>query len=193
MKSFSYLFNLIPILIGTFLLGQTNHLNIKILQNNKEIHPIDQNIYQLKKEEFTLQFEGININSFLIGITQDEDVYLSAIGEANLEVEWFHNTGMAEDLFNKNKEMFISNEAPSYWYFDSKNDHRFDKNPTGNLSNWQASRTVKYLYNLSTEKKIAVKNNLKPIYMFFYTAEYINDDYENPNINIIRCIELQFN
>lgn len=192
MKSITILFNIVLIILSPLIYGQNSPLDLKIYQNNKEVIPTNQNIFILSKNAFTIQFEVKNLNGFLVGITQDEDVYQSAIGEGDLEVAWFSNTGMAEELFNKNYELLISNDAPSYWYYEAENDHRFDKTPTGNTSHWFGKRTVKNLYNVMTEKTVGIKKNTQPIYMFFYTTEYMDDDYKNQKINLIRCLEIIF-
>ncbi len=70
-----------------------------------------------------------------MGATTNKDIYAGAVGAFNTEVPWFQSTGMAEEMYNKDQEMFLMDSAPSYWYYTGVKDHRFDKNPKGIQSN----------------------------------------------------------
>lgn len=180
-----------------FLRAQNEKLTVKVFQFGKEIKAVN-SVYQLKSDEFSLQFNAENTNAFLIGSTFDDDVYRSAKGDADLEVTWFQSTGMAEGIFNNEKQILISNEAPSYWYYETKEDHRFDKNPIGNQKKWSATRSITNLYDLSNDQEIKVKDFKKSLYLIFYNNKNDSDKaYEengvDPNlINILSSIELKF-
>lgn len=193
------LLNVFILLISTQILNAQNEkLTVKVVQFGKEIKAIN-SVYKLKRDEFSLQFNVENTNDFLIGSTFDEDIYRSAKGEADLEVAWFGNTGMAEGIFNDDKQILVSNDAPSYWYFDNKNDHRFDKNPMGNSKKWTATRTINNFYDLNNDKQIEVKNCKESLYLVFYKnnndVDKINEE-NGPDANLIKILshlELNFN
>ncbi|MGJ1430790.1 hypothetical protein ACR79M_04395 [Sphingobacterium spiritivorum] len=149
-------------------------LNVNIIQENKKI-VAEGDRYTLRKLPFTFQVEVSGTDAFLIGATTDDDVYRSAIGEADLEVEWFENTGMAEGRFNAEQSLFISNDAPSYWYFTAADDHRFDRNPKGTPDHWTASRTVAKIDLLALDKQVSLKDIETPLYLIFYTTTYDKD------------------
>ena len=166
----------------TSLALQAQELKVSIVQNQKEI-PSEDNVYLLNKAPFSFQIQSEGIEGFLVGATLDEDMYRSALGDGDLEITWFENTGMAESSFNQKQHMFISNDAPSYWYFTSKKDHRFDKNTvTGTSVSWNAERTISMLELLESDEQIACKNMERPLYVIFYSNVY-DEDY-----NIIEII-----
>ena len=179
---------LLTLLISTQILhAQDQKLSIKVQQFGKEVQAVN-NIYELKSDEFTLQFTVEYMGAILVGATFDEDVYRSAKGEADLEVGWFENTGMAEVQFNADKQILISNDAPSYWYFEDKNDHRFDKDPTGNSSKWTAFRTTSKFDDLLNDKIIHIKDFNEYLYLVFYNKGYGQDS----AVNIKASLALKF-
>lgn len=198
MKLKNFLCTFLLIISTQFINAQNEKLNVKVFQFGKEIKAIN-SVYELKPDEFSLHFNVDNTDSFLVGSTFDEDVYRSAQGQADLEVAWYANTGLAEDLFNPKKQIFISNDAPNYWYFDSKKDHRFDKDPIGNLIKWTAKRTINHFYDLDNDKKNKTKDLKKSIYLIFYKNgnDILNiDEEKGPDPSLIKVLsnlELKFN
>ncbi len=145
-------------------------VNVKVRQDYVLVEQKD-HAFSLKKKPFQLLFHVKNNDAFLISFTQDADLYRSAIGKADLEVSWFENTGMAEGLFNEEKTILLSDEAPSYWYFTDLQDHRFDKHPQGRPVEWTATRTVTQVYQVESESAIPVKDLQKPLYFVIYQTE----------------------
>lgn len=159
-------------------LSQNKVLKVKILQNGEEVLPSN-NVYNLKREEFTINFTSNNIEGFLVGATLDLNIYKFALENINAEISWFSNTGVADGLYNPDKSMFILDDAPSYWYYSSKRDHRFDKNPKGTPTNYISNRTISSFENLNTNQIINLKTIGQPVYLYFYNVD--RDD----NYNII--------
>ncbi|WP_270087310.1 hypothetical protein [Sphingobacterium sp. SYP-B4668] len=162
------------VLVGSNLLVHGQQLTVSILQGQKKV-AAEENRYQLQKSPFTFLITANQLEGFLIGATFDEDVYLSAIQKADLEVTWFENTGMADALFNPEQIMCISNDAPSYWYYSNPGDHRFDKDAKGTASQWIAKRSVAKLDVLESKEQVALQNINRPLYVVFYNPIYDND------------------
>ncbi|MFD2556418.1 hypothetical protein [Sphingobacterium tabacisoli] len=158
-------------LMCTLGLVKAQKLEVKIVQDGAMVLSKD-DVYMLSPKTFSLEIKSAGVEGFLVGVTTDEYIYKSALGEADLEVMWFEETGMAESLFNADKEVFVNNEAPSYWYFTSTKDHRFDVGAKGNDKLWKATRTVNSFYYMDTEKTVDVRNMKQPVYLFFYTPTY---------------------
>lgn len=152
----------------------SQQLEVSIVQEGKKA-PGKFDKYKLKKSPFTFQLKSHEIGGFLIGATTDYEVYQAALGNIDHEVAWFENTGMADVQFNPNKSLTLSNDAPSYWYFTSSKDHRFDPNAKGDAKNWTAERTVDKIEILETDTRLSIKDLTKPIYIIFYQAEYDAD------------------
>lgn len=151
-------------------------LKVVIKQDGKVIEPVN-DVYELKKTAFLFEITSVNLEGFLIGATTDKDIYTAAAGPYNPEVPWFQNTGMAEELYNKDKELFLMDTAPSYWYYTDAKDHRFDKNPKGNLKQWTATRTITRFYDIMTDQAINLKDFDGNAYVFMYESIY-NDEYD---------------
>ncbi|PKF76018.1 hypothetical protein [Chryseobacterium sp. PMSZPI] len=151
-------------------------LKVIIKQDGKVIEPIN-NVYELKKSTFLFEIAATNLEGFLIGTTTNEGIYSSAVALYNPEVAWFQNTGMAEELYNKDKEMFLMDQAPSYWYYTDIKDHRFDKNPKGNLKQWTATRTITRFYDIMVDQPINLKDFNENAYVLMYEPVY-NDEYD---------------
>lgn len=161
-------------LLGIVTFAQS--LKVVIRQDGKIIEPVN-DVYILKKTPFQFEFTSNNLEGFLIGATTDKDIYAAALGVYNAEVPWFQNTGMAEELYNKDKEMFLMDQAPSYWYYTDAKDHRFDKNPKGNLKQWTATRTVTRFYDVMVAQPINLKDFNGNVFVLMYEPVY-NDDYD---------------
>lgn len=161
-------------LLFTSTIGFCQQLEVSIVQDGQKVSD-KFGRYQLQRSPFTFQIKSNGVAGFLIGATGDEDVYQAALGNIDHEVAWFENTGMADEQFNSQKTLTLSNDAPSYWYFASSKDHRFDYNAKGNAKSWIANRTVDKIEILESNKLIAVRDLTQPIYIIFYQAEYDED------------------
>ncbi|WP_276964245.1 hypothetical protein [Chryseobacterium sp.] len=151
-------------------------LKVVIKQDGKVIEPVN-DVYELKKSPFLFEITSANLEGFLVGATTNKDIYAGALGILNTEIPWFQNTGMAEELYNKDKEMFLMDSAPSYWYYTDEKDHRFDKNPTGNAKQWTATRTITRFYDIMADQPINVKDFDGSVFMLMYQPVY-NDEYD---------------
>lgn len=171
--------------------AQEGNIQIQIKQNGVVV-PNQNGVVHLKSNEFTFEVTSNNIESFLIGATFDKDLYRSAIGEADLEAPWFESTAFADEIFNPNKELIISDESPSYWYYTSANDHRFDKNPKGNTQKWVGNRTIKVLNNLSSYEHIPLTKFKDYVYVYIYSPVY-DEEYNLKEVSILYTVELKFN
>ncbi len=149
-------------------------VNIKAKQDFKVI-PLVNHQVELSKNSFKLMFHVKGLEAFCIAFTTDKDIYRSALGEADLEVMWFENTGMAEGLFNDEKTVLLSDEAPSYWFYSSITEHRFDKHPQGTSKEWTAERTIDKFYQVEEDKTYAISELSGPIYYVVYAPIYAED------------------
>lgn len=151
-------------------------LKVVIKQDGKIIQPVN-DVYELKKTPFLFEITSTNLEGFLVGATTNKDIYAGALGLFNAEVPWFQNTGMAEELYNKDKEMFLMDAAPSYWYYTDAKDHRFDKNPKGNIKQWTATRTITRFYDVMVDQPINLKDFNGSVFILMYEPVY-NDEYD---------------
>jgi hypothetical protein len=151
-------------------------LKVVIKQDGKVIEPVN-DVYELKKSPFLFEITSANLEGFLVGATTNKDIYAGALGVLDTEVPWFQNTGMAEELYNKDKEMFLMDSAPSYWYYTDAKDHRFDKNPKGNAKQWTATRTITRFYDIMVDQPINLKDFNGSVFILMYQPVY-NEEYD---------------
>lgn len=151
-------------------------LKVVIKQDGKVIQPVN-DVYELKKSPFLFEITSANLEGFLVGATTNKDIYAGALGVLNTEVPWFQNTGMAEELYNKDKEMFLMDSAPSYWYYTDAKDHRFDKTPKGNAKQWTGTRTITRFYDIMVDQPINLKDFNGSVFILMYQPVY-NDEYD---------------
>lgn len=151
-------------------------LKVVIKQDGKVIEPVN-DVYDLKKSTFVFEITSKDLEGFLIGATTNKEIYTAATGLYNPEAPWFQNTGMAEELYNKDKELFLMDTAPSYWYYTDAKDHRFDKNPKGSLKQWTATRTITRFYDIMVDQAVNLKDFEGNAYILMYEPVY-NTEYD---------------
>jgi len=185
-------FHLICLILFTAILSQAQEVNfqVDILQNQQSVPRVNDS-YHLKKGTIDFLFKVQHLEGFLLGVTLDEDVYEAALGRNDLEVSWFENTGMAEAYFNESKKLFISNDAPSYWYFTDENDHRFNLGAQGTAEDWVGIRTIRLLDDLLGQKSISLDRFKGNLYIIMYTPIY-DKDYRLKDKKILFHASLKF-
>jgi hypothetical protein len=99
--------------------------SLRILQDGVEI-PVKKDAINLSKKPFVIELELYGPMGILVSASFDETSYKLAKDKKYGVIPGFHETGMAEDVFNKSKEIMISDQAPNYWFYDSESFNRFD-------------------------------------------------------------------
>lgn len=148
--------------------------NIEFYQDGHKIDIID-NTLNLSKKEFDIQFELNQPMGILVATSYNKDAFDRAREGLSLDqIPIFESTGMAEEQNNKNKEILMSDESPSYWYYDNDEENRFNRinKIEGKII---ATRTITNINEVEKEitKKIEEINN--PLYMIFTTYKYNKD------------------
>ncbi|MEJ5056194.1 hypothetical protein [Sphingobacterium sp. MYb382] len=168
------LFVLSLCLMGFFLSAEAQErlFSVRFIQDGQKVPLAENNTVNLKKKPFQIQLSHILDEGVLIGATFDKDLYRSAMGDADLEVMWFSNTGMADDMFNDDKSLMMSDEAPSYWFYTSKEQHRFDHDPKESNGRYLGTRTIENLALLDPYRMVPIKNVKKNLYLVFYESSY---------------------
>lgn len=165
-------------------------LKVVVKQNGKIVKPVS-DVYMLKKQAFQFEIKADHIEGFLVGVTTDENHFGEAVDFFEPDEPWFQNTGMAEGLFNANKELYLMETAPSYWYYTAKNDHRFDRDPIGTAEQWTSTRSITKLYDITAEQEVALKDIETSIYIYMFDPEY-DDDYSMSGKKTLFFGELRF-
>lgn len=86
------------------------------------------NQVSLAREPFAIVIFLAEPGGLLINVSeQPSSLEAAADGRPLADIPGFHETGMAEWLFNKQHAVFVEDRAPSFWYFATADDHRFDE------------------------------------------------------------------
>lgn len=169
---------------------QNNGVSVVIKQNGKAL-ALTNGVVHLKNTDFVFEVKANQTEGVFVAATYDKALYLSAIGEAELDVPWFENTAMADDMYNPNKEIVISDELPNYWFYTNAKEHRFDKHPKGTSTQYTATRTIHQFNDLANYEVTTVANINKPVYVFLYVPTY-NDNYDLVGVTPVFNAELKF-
>ena len=149
-------------------------------QNGKSIVPVN-NVVTLDKSEFSLVFEFDAPMGLLINASFDKTTYQQAKeGKPKSTLQGFENTGMAEGLFNDSEEIFLSDEAPSYWFYEDETAHRFNtiEKKEGKII---CKRTINNLYDINAGENIKVEAVGQSLYLVFISykrGKTITDEIE---------------
>ena len=150
------------------------HFNIEFYQDGHKVDIID-NTLNLSKKEFDIQFELNQPMGILVATSYNNDAFERAKEGLSLdEIPILESTGMAEEENNKNKEILLSNESPSYWYYDNDKENRFNK-INKNEGKIFATRTIKKINEIENEITRKIEEIDKPLYMVFTTYKYNKD------------------
>ena len=135
-------------------------------QDGNKIDIINNEV-KLKRALFSIILVFPQPMGLLINGSFNDSTYHFALKNLPMDqLPGFRETGMAEDNFNPKKEILIANNAPSYWYYDSKKENRFD-NVTEENSKLICEREIKTLDNVDTKKNSKVSDCKNPLYLVF--------------------------
>lgn len=171
MRSFAiYIFFLgFIIALPAIVRSQEKEVLIRIQQDDSYLLSDYENRVTLKKNTFKIYVYLHNMDGVYVFASFNDSLdQLSA----NDPIPGFSNMPflvMAEEYFNKEKELLISDLGWSYWFYDPQLEwHRFNKKivqiETGGLV---GKKTVKQVYVVEKRKEVKVKELNKPLYLFF--------------------------
>ena len=148
--------------------AQPRHVEVRVVQNGKEVRDGDELEFVLQRGPFDLVFEADSAFAILVNASFKPETFMGALsGIPTMDLPGFAETGMAETLFNADRDVIVADSAPSYWYYDAKKDHRFNKvkKRRGRLI---CTRTIENLYFRETAISGALANaRHEPLYLVF--------------------------
>lgn len=140
--------------------------NVTIEQNGKQ-QKIEDNQVILHKGAFEIVIEMSEPMGILVNASFDDKTFKLASNNKHLDkLPGFEETGMAEGLLNTDKEILLSEKAPSYWFYDTEEENRFNS-----IKKLETSiickRTIENLFDTETSTRIKVTDVNKTIYLVF--------------------------
>jgi hypothetical protein len=155
----------------------TPSLTFVIYQDGKEVKS-KSSIIKLKKTPFTIKFEVKKAEGIFLQASHLDSWYQLENSESIPDREYIFPKAMAEENFNTDKDLIISNEYYAYWFFDEKDDwyrmSRVEKTKNG----FKAEVDVENLFIREPEKNvIKVEEATKPIYLFAFIPDEGEKEY----------------
>lgn len=172
--------------------GQQEFIDLYLEQDGRIINIIDDTA-MIKRKQFCFVFSFRQPDGILLNASFEPASYESAAGGAPVEnIAGFRNTGIAEELFNPECEMFISNDSPNYWYYADETDSRFDYTAKDERG-YTCRRTVSSFVDLhgKAEKQEISKIRQDAIYIVIVMIEW-NDDFTKRIERSRRYLKIKF-
>lgn len=161
-----------------------NIITMSIKQNDETVEIMD-NTVQLRRAPFSFLFNFTQPDGLLVHASMDNSTYLKAeSGKPLSELPGFKNTSISEELFNKESVLYLSDDAPSYWYYTDETDSRFNSvqhEETG----FTCRRDIKSIIDVTTGKNKLVSGQMKgdTIYIVIIKADWNKDYTERIELN----------
>ena len=103
----------------------TDRIDVSIEQGDQNISIVDDAV-EIRRRKFSLIFKFKQPDSVFVNASFHPETFNNAYEALPLdELSGFKDTGITEELYNKNSALYISYKSPNYWYYVDDNDHRF--------------------------------------------------------------------
>ena len=168
MHTFRYLFFFL-LLMPALAYSQNKQISIHIGQDKSVILDTYESQATFSKKSFKIQVLLENVAGVYCYASFSDSIYKLGEQDAIPGFADLPGMAMAEEKFNDEKELMISDNGWSYWFYDPAiNWHRFNKKIVllGN-GRLVATKSIKQLYIVNTKKEIKLKDNNSPLYLFF--------------------------
>lgn len=172
--------------------GRSEFIDVYLEQDGRIINIINDTA-EISKKQFRFVFNFRQPDSVLLNASFNPASYDSARNGAPLEqIPGFQNTGIAEELFNAEYFMFISDNSPNYWYYSDDSDSRFDS-VTKDENGYTCRRTVSSFIDLEgkAEKQDIMKIKQDTIYIVIAMIEW-NADFTRMIERSRRYLKIKF-
>jgi len=168
-------------------------IDVSIEQGGNNINIIDDTA-EIRRSKFSIKFKFAQPeDSILINASFRNETFNNAKEGLPLdELSGFKNTGIAEELFNKNSVLYLSFDSPNFWYYADDTDHRFN-NVLKNESGYVFTRDISGIVDLDgTGEKIDIsKVKQNAIFLVIIKIE-VNEDYTRMIEKSRKLLKLKF-
>jgi len=167
-------------------------IDVSIEQGGNTISIIDDTA-EIRRTNFYFKFKFVQQDSILINASFLAETFNNAKEGLPLnELTGFKNTGIAEELFNKDSVIYLSYDSPNLWYYSDDSDHRFN-NVLKNENGYLCTREISGIVDLdgTGEKIDLIKIKQKEIFLVLIKSEW-NEDYTRMIEKNRKIIRLKF-
>jgi len=170
----------------------SDKIDISIEQGGSQVNIID-NTAEIRRTKFSIKFRLSQPDNILINASfLDETFNNAGEGLPLNELSGFKNTGIAEELFNKDSVMYVSFNSPNFWYYADDSDHRFN-NVLKSDSGYLCTREITGIIDLDADGERTDINKIKKneIYLVIIKSEW-NEDYTRMIEKSRKLLKLKF-
>lgn len=155
----------------------TPSLTFEIYQNGKKVKP-KSSVIKLEKAPFIIKFEVTEAEGIYLQASHLDDWYQLKNSESIPDREYIAPKAMAEENFNTDKDLIISNEYYAYWFFDEEGDWYRMSRAKKTENGFKAEVEVENLYIREPDKNvIKVEKARQPIYLFAFIPDEGEKEY----------------
>ncbi|HPS56722.1 MAG TPA: hypothetical protein PK514_01325 [Spirochaetota bacterium] len=171
---------------------KSEFIDLFLEQEGRIVNIIDDTA-EISRKQFRFVFNFRHPDSVLLNASFNPESFDSArSGTPLVQIPGFINNGIAEELFNAEYFMFISDDSPNYWYYSDDSDSRFDS-VTKDENGYTCRRTVSSFIDLDgkAEKLEISKIKQDTIYIVIVMIEW-NDDFTKMIERSRRYLKIKF-
>ena len=165
--------------LSEFSAAQQKGFSIRIVQEDAVHSPEPgTSTILLQQKTFKIQVLLQHLDGVYVFASLHESLYNLPVQQAVPGLSSIADLVMAEEAFNKDKELLVADDGWSYWFFDPSLDwHRFNKKivllDSGRVV---GTKTVKQLYFVADQESVKLKENKQPLYLFFVATVKVDEN-----------------
>ncbi len=154
--------------------AQVKNVGIHIVQDDSDFTPdAGASVIQLHKKSFKIHILLQYMEGVYVFASTADSLYRLPPDQPVPGFAHLPESVMAEENYNKEKELLISDGGWCYWYYEpGKSGHRFNKKvvllDSGRVV---GTRSVKQVYLLPRQQEIKIKDIDFPLYLFFVAVD----------------------
>lgn len=191
----AFLVSLCLIFTCTSLPAQQPWVDIHIIQGDESYNPgTGKDSITLERKAFKIQVLLQHIKGVYLFASFSDSLYKL---EENMPVPGFAelpSKAMAEEEFNKEKELIVDDGGWSYWFFDpAMTWHRFNKKIILlDSDRVVGTKTIKQLYFPPSKETVKLKDNRTALYLFFTVVKDETPDGKPGNELLRRRVKIDW-
>lgn len=161
------------VLTGPFLPAQDKSVGIRIIQEESFSLNDYETTVKLEKDKFRVQVYLQNTGGVYLFAALHDSLFRLRETDTVPGFSRLPDKAMAEETFNKDKELLIHDDGWSYWFYDPELDwHRFNEKiiriDSGGVV---GTKTIKFAYFISRKESVKLKDLNSPLYLFFVAVK----------------------
>jgi hypothetical protein len=177
-------------------------IGISFMQNGEVVMPVN-GVLTLNKSEFDVVLNSKTGIDVFVNVSKNNTIYTTALQTNPLtESEMFqYRSTIAEHLFNPDKDIFVSDEGTSIWFYEDDEHHKFN-NVEVKDNQFVFTRTIQSFNDIDIKEITSINTVNIPIYLVFVVLkmkdqkvdleeqqrlavkiEWIDNDYHSEDMN----------